>query len=119
MNTNSICYTGVGSKKDGNHTEEEYLKVMNKNFKKKCSVYIKSLKCNSCKKSLKMNSKEIKKQINAQLKNKTYKISKKTETKLVKQLSKCDQCKKKKTKKCNLKNYLLFSGAELGKCVKV
>ena len=76
------------------------VKVMNKNFKKECSVYIKSLKCNSCKKSLKMNSKEMMKQINAQKTNKTYKISKKTAT------------------KCNLKNYLLFSGAELGKCEK-
>ena len=115
MNKNNIYYTGLGSKKDGNHTEEEYLQVMNKNFKKECSVYIKSLKCSSCKKSLKMNSKEMMKQINAQKNKKTYKISKKTATKLVKQISKCDRCKKKKTKKCNLKNYLLFSGAELKK----
>ena len=25
MNTNNICYTGIGSKKNGNHTEEDYL----------------------------------------------------------------------------------------------
>ena len=78
---NNICYTGVGSKEDGNHTKEEYLEVMNKNFKKKCAVYIKSLKCKSCKKSIEMNNKEIKKQINAQLKNKTYKMSNKREKK--------------------------------------
>jgi hypothetical protein len=51
-----------------------------------------------------------------QVKNKTYKMSKKTEEKLVKQMRKCDRCKNKKTKKCNLKNYILYSGAEYGKC---
>ena len=118
MNTNNICYTGVGSVKTGNHTKKQYLEVMNKNVKKKCSVHIKSLKCKSCKKSIEMNTKEVKKQINAQLKNKTYKMSNKTEKKLIKQISKCKRCKNNKTKKCNLKNYLLFSGAELGKCEK-
>jgi len=112
MNTNNIYYTGLGSKKDGNHTEEEYLQVMNKNFKKECSVYMKSLKCKSCKKSIEMNNQEVKKQ----LKNKTYKMTNNTQKKLLKQLSKCKRCKNNKTKKCNLKNYLLFSGAELGKC---
>ena len=43
-------------------------------------------------------------------------MSNKTERKLVKQISKCKRCKNNKTKKCNLNNYLLFSGAELGKC---
>ena len=78
MNTNNICYTGVGSVKTGNHTKKQYLKVMNKNYKKKCSIYIKSLKCKSCKKSIKMNTKEAKKQINPQLKKKTYNMSNKT-----------------------------------------
>ena len=116
MTTNTICYTGLGSNKSGNHTEANYLEVMNKTFKKKCSAYIKSLKCNSCIKSIKINSKEVKKQINAQLKKKTYKMSKKTEKKLLNQINKCDRCKNKNTKKCNLDNYLLFSGAEIGKC---
>jgi hypothetical protein len=115
MNKNNICYTGEGAVKTGNHTQKQYLEVMNKNFKKKCSVYIKSVKCKSCKKSIKMNSKEVLKQV----KNKTYKMSKKTEEKLVKQMSKCDRCKNKKTKKCNLKNYIEYSGAEFGKCVKI
>jgi hypothetical protein len=118
MNTNNICYTGVGSVKTGNHTKKQYLDVMNKKFKKDCSIYIKSLKCKSCKKSIEMNSKEVKKQINAQLNNKTYKMTNKIEQKLLKQSSKCKRCKNNKTKKCNLKNYLLFSGAELGKCEK-
>ncbi len=118
MNTNNICYTGIGSVKTGNHTKKQYLEVMNKNYKKECSVYIKSLKCKSCKKSIEMNTKRVKKLINAQLKNKTYKMSNKTEKKLLKQISKCERCKNNKIKKCNLKNYMLFSGAEFGKCEK-
>lgn len=51
MNKNNICYTGIGAlKKSGNHTRKQYLEVMNKNLKKDCSLYIKSLKCKSCKK---------------------------------------------------------------------
>jgi len=116
MDEDNICYTGVGSLKTGNHTKKQYLEIMNKTFKKKCAMYIKSLKCKACKKSVEMNNKEIKKKIEAQLKNKTYKISKKKEKKILKQLSSCERCKKKNTKTCNLDDYLLFSGADLGKC---
>ena len=119
MDTNNICYDdGIGSVKTGNHTQKQYLEVMNKNFKKECSIYIKSLKCKSCKTNLYMGTKEVKKQIKAYLKNKTYKMSNMTERKLIKQSSKCGRCKNNKTKKCNLKNYILFSGAEYGKCEK-
>ena len=52
MNKNDICYTGIGSLKSGNHTKKQYLEVMNKTFKKECPIYIKSLKCKSCKKLL-------------------------------------------------------------------
>ena len=119
MNTKHICYTGLGAKKNGDHTEEEYLDVMNKTFKQECSVYIKSLKCKSCKKSKKLNGKEIIKQLKAQSKKKTYKMSKKTEEKFVKLMDKCTQCKYKKIKKCKLENYIEYSGAELGKCKKL
>ena len=118
MNETKICYTGVGSVKTGNHTKKKFLKIMNKNYKKECSVYIKSLKCKSCKKNKEMNNKIMKKQIKAQLKNKTYQMSNNTAKKWNKQLSKCNKCKNNKTKKCNLKNYMLFSGAEFGKCEK-
>jgi hypothetical protein len=40
----------------------------------------------------------------------------KTEQKILKQMSKCKICKNNKTKKCNLNNYILYSGADLGKC---
>jgi hypothetical protein len=62
MSIDNICYTGIGSLKTGNHTKKQYLEVMDKNFKKECSVYTKSLKCKSCKKSKEMNTKEVKKQ---------------------------------------------------------
>ena len=116
MNTNTICYTGIGALKSGNHTKKQYLEVMNTNFKKDCSVHMKSLKCKSCKKSREMNTKEAKKQLRAHLKNKTYKMSSQTEQKILSQMNKCKQCKNKNTKKCNLNNYVLFSGANFGKC---
>jgi hypothetical protein len=63
-----------------------------------------------------MNAKEARKQINAKIKNKTYKMTNNTEQKILKQMSKCKICKNNKTKKCNLNNYILYSGADLGKC---
>ena len=116
MSSNNICYTGIGSKKSGNHTRRQFLQTMEKNFKKKCAVHMKSLKCNACKKSITMNSKEVRKQIQAQMKNKTYKMSKATEKRLVKQMKKCDKCKNRKLKKCSIDDYIIFSGAEYGSC---
>jgi len=110
----TICYTGVGSVKTGNYTKKEFLDLMNKKFKKKCSIYVKSLNCKSCKKMIEMNKIEDEKQINAILQKKTYKIS----TQLRKQTKKCNRCKNKKSKKCNLKKYMLYTGAENGKCNK-
>ena len=115
MNNKIICYTGFNSVKSGNHTKKKYLEIMNRNFKKECSIHMKSLKCKSCKKSIEMNTKEAIKQ----LKNKSYKMSKKTQDRLLKQISICKRCKNNKTKKCNLNNYILFSGAEIGKCEKI
>ena len=112
--SDNICYNGVGSLESGNHTKKQYLDVMNKNFKKDCSIYIKSLKCKSCKKAKKMASALVKKSI----KNKTYKIPNKIQTKILNQINKCKKCKNNNTRKCNLKNYILFSGAELGICPK-
>ena len=116
--SDNICYTGVNSVKTGNYTKKAYLEAMNKYFKKECSTYFKSLKCKSCKKSIELNNKEVKKHINAQLKNKTYKMSTNTEKKIIKQLIKCIRCKNNNPKKCKLNKYLLYSGAELGKCEK-
>ncbi len=112
----NICYTGIHSVKSGNYTKKNYLKTMNKHFKKECSVYIKSLKCNACKKSKKMSAIEVKKALKAFQKKKTYKLTKNREQQIVKQMDKCTKCRNKNTKKCTFKNYISYSGAELGKC---
>jgi hypothetical protein len=112
MEKDNIFYTGVGARKSGNHTKKQYLQVMDKHFKKDCSVYTKSLKCKSCEKSIKMSTKEIKKQLKAHFKNKTYKMTTKTEKKIVKQMDLCKKCKNNKTKKCDFDEYIDFSGAE-------
>jgi hypothetical protein len=96
--TKYICYTGIGARKSGNHNRRQYLHVMNKHLKKDCSKYKKSLKCKSCKKYKSIAEKINKKFMNARLKNKTYKMSKKTTEKLVKQMVKCSICKNKKNK---------------------
>ena len=65
-----------------------------------------------------MNNKLTKKYI----KNKTYKMSKKTTKKLAELYLKCDKCKNKKTKKqkkCNLKKYIEYSGAVPGLCSEI
>ena len=102
-NKNNIYYTGEGAVTSGIHTQKQYLEVMDKNFKKECPIYIKSLKCKSCKKWIKI--------INTKLKKKHTKKSSK-EDNFLKLMDKCNRCKNNKTKKCNLKNYILFSGAE-------
>jgi hypothetical protein len=89
---------------------------MNKHLKKDCSKYKKSLKCKSCKKNQEMATRNFKKQMKAQLEKKTYKMSKKTEEKFFTQIEKCNTCRNKKTRKCDFKKYIEFSGAELGKC---
>lgn len=103
----TICYTGMGSVKTGNYTKKEFLDLMNKKLKKRCSIYVKALNCKSCKKMIEMNKKEDEKQINAILQNKPYKMANKEQ--LRKQTNKCNRCKNKKTKKCNLKKYMLYS----------
>lgn len=99
-----ICYTGIGSKKDGNHTKKQFLKIMKK-YKKDCSVYRKSLKCKSCKK--------YSETYKTKNKNKTYKINKNNPENL---FMSCSRCKNKNLQKCNVEDYLLFSGAQKGKC---
>ena len=97
MDKTNIRYTGLGARKDGNHTRKQFLSIMDKNFKKDCSVYIKSLTCKSCNKLTKM-IKMIK--------------TKKFTNQTMKQLAKCKKCKNKGTKQCDFKKYIEFSGAE-------
>ena len=115
---NTICYTGIGARKSGKHTIAQYLKVMDKTSLKDCPAYFKTLQCKSWTKKRELNSKLTKKFI----KNKTYKMSKKTGKQLAKLYLKCDKCqhkKTKKTKKCNLKKYIQYSGAVPGLCSEI
>ena len=34
MDKTNIRYTGLGARKDGNHTRKQFLSIMDKNFKK-------------------------------------------------------------------------------------
>lgn len=52
------------------------------------------IKCKSCQKLKRIATPYIKKQINAKLKNKTYKIPMMMERKIGKQRSKCNRCKR-------------------------
>ena len=116
MGSTNICYTGIGSLENGNHTRKEFLDIMTKHYAQKCSKYTKSNKCNSCKDLKKQTTNEVMKQIEAQKKNKTYKISKRKVNSIKKLRLKCDECQNKNTRKCRLKEYIDFSGAEMGKC---
>ncbi len=107
-----ICFTGFGAKnKDGNHTEKEFISIMDKDYKKTCKRFRdKNKKCkNACKPYKKLE----KKMINKFLKNiKSSDIEKKL---LIKASNKCNKCINN-TKKCNTKEYMKYSGAINGKC---
>ena len=107
-----ICYTGYGALPSGNHTQKQYMKVMNRHFSKECPTYNKSLTCDPCN-----QLKEIDKKLMKKLqKNDDYKLTMNERKKIMKVTKKCWQCKNKGTKKCNLQDYLSFSGAYTGKC---
>jgi hypothetical protein len=114
--TSTICYSGMGALESGNHTQKEFLDIMDKRYKRACPLYIKSLTCAPCKKLIKQVTDEVKKQIHYKKLNKTYKQSKKKDTAIQNLRLKCTQCKNKTRRKCKLSEYLAFSGAEEGKC---
>ena len=114
-NNKILCYTGIGAKKSGIHSEKEFMKIMNKKFGKECGMYLNSLKCKSCIKSKKINMDMLNKSIDREL-NKNYKMFKKNERNeknLSKMMKLCEKCKEKNIKKCSLEEYINFSGAEL------
>jgi len=88
-----IYYTGRGSKKNGKHSVKEFLDIMNKNFNIQCSEFLSESDSDykPCRDYTKTNN------------SKKYK-------KLLKQ---CNKYKKNtKKRKCNLDEYINFSGAE-------
>ena len=104
---NVICYTGIGSKKNGIHNKKEFVKVMNTNFNKECSRFVRRKKCPSCKKYSKMALKYQKKiRNNINFKKQTFKNL----------IDKCHLCKNSNLIPCNFKQYIEFSGAEKGRC---
>ena len=116
MGPTNICYTGTGALESGNHTQKEFLDIMEKEYKRICPVHFKSLTCTPCKKLKKQTTDEVKKQIQCKKLNKTYKISKKKLTAIRNLIPKCNQCRNKTRRKCKLSDYIEFSGAEVGKC---
>ena len=113
----TICYTGVASKKSGNHTEEQFSNIMDKHFKNECSNYTTSLKCDSCNKLRKTVRIAIKNFIKAKKKNKTYKVNNKKSKKAKQYARLCKKCRKKNIT-CNVDQYIKFSGAFKGQCKK-
>ena len=107
----NIFYTGVGSKKNGKHTEKEFLNVMNKNFNEQCSNYLPELYNKSCSNYKKLNGKFLREQVG--MEPIQFSKSKKHKRRLRTLLKKCNQYKKTlKRKECNLDEYIKFSGAE-------
>ena len=84
----SIYYTGIGAKKSGKHSVKEFLDIMNKTFKIQCSEFMAESEYKPCSESKRFG--------------KTYK----------KLLKKCNRYKKTSKRKCDVEEYISFSGAE-------
>jgi hypothetical protein len=98
---NSIYYTGIGSRKNGKHSVKQFLQIMNKRFNVECSEFIAESEYEPCATSKKMKY-NVLLSSNKSRKMKTYK----------KLLKKCNQYKKTSKRKCNVDEYITFSGAE-------
>jgi len=108
-----VYYDGVGAKKSGKHTINEFLKIMNKNYNIECSEFLPDLDYKPCDEYKQMNRKamEYNKKHNKPIFQ--YNRSKKNEKKYKKLLDKCNKYKKTaKKRNCNLDEYIKFSGAE-------
>jgi hypothetical protein len=99
-----IYYTGVGAKKDGKHSVDQFLNIMNKKFNIECSEFLPELDYKACDG---YKSKTIYMKYNKSKKNtKKYK-------KIQKTVNKCKKyIKTAKKRKCNLDEFVKFSGAE-------
>lgn len=106
-----IYYTGIGAKKSGKHTVEEFLDIMNQNFNIECSEFLEDLEYKPCKEYNEMHKNAVAyyDTVNNKL---TYKVNSNNK-KYKKLLKKCMKYKKNtKKRKCNLEEYIKFSGAE-------
>ena len=118
-----ICYTGYDEqKKSPNHTQEEFMKIMNRKskiarknkylHKKLCAEYFASKKCKPCLK----HKRNLRYRIRKSRKNPKYVTSEKQKKKQDKLFLKCSKCKEKSKKACNLEDFIKYSGAVKGKC---
>ncbi len=108
-----VCYTGVGSKKNGNYSLKKFSNLMEKKFKKDCSRFLRSKKCKPCKKLNKIYVKYLKKM---KSKKTTKKDLDKYYKKIDKESLKCEKCKNKNNENCTVKDYMDLTGAKYGKC---
>jgi len=101
-----IYYTGIGSKKTGKHSVKEFLDIMNKNFNIECTEFLPELDYKPCREYAEMNSMPI-------FDKNTNKLKTNTSKKYKKLFKQCVKYKKNtKKRKCNLEEYISFSGAE-------
>jgi hypothetical protein len=122
MKSDTICYTGMGARNDGDHTQEQFLNIMNDTkeykFKDECPPFIKSTKCKPCKiyksKINKYFKQQMKKAKKEQKPGESPKlVLKKT---FIKEQNACKKCKTSNINPCSLSEYIKYSGAEPGSC---
>jgi len=100
-----IYYSGIGAKKSGKHTVKEFLKIMNKHFNVECSEFLHDLEYKPCVEYRALNRK--------MMEANNFTITKKESIKQQKRMNKCNKHKKTaKKRRCNLKEYIEFSGAQ-------
>jgi hypothetical protein len=108
MKISYIYYTGVGAKKSGKHSIEEFLKIMRQNYGVECSHDLHDQEYEPCIEKNKMSRSFFDKYS----KNKFYRHTKKQATKFKKLFNQCKRYKKTaKNRKCNLDEFIDFSGA--------
>lgn len=111
--TKTICYTGIGAKPTGNHSESEFMNIMNREYRKECAEYMQSPKCNACRRLTRRAVSQNRKTLKSILIGKKVKKTPMDSIEIIR----CKKCKML-GKKCNLSEYMDFSGAEKGPCVK-
>jgi hypothetical protein len=104
-----IYYTGVGAKKSGKHTVNEFLNIMNKHFNVQCSEFLPQLEYKPC-----SEYKEIvRKENQYNMKHNKPLVLRSKSKRYQKLVNKCNKYKKTAKKRpCNLDEYIKFSGAE-------
>jgi hypothetical protein len=115
-----IYYDGIGAKKSGKHTVNDFLDIMNKTAKVECLDYLADLNYSACSEYKKMHKKAPLISFDSKSGKLIYKFNSKSDNKKYKSLSnKCTKYKKTmKNKRCTLDEYIGFSGALRSKDAK-